>query len=131
MKTKIALAVALVALFLAVPSATPRGPKTPPASVGATVGCSENLDGVADIGTDTCIISFTGLDPGTTYHFVIDSSCGGGSIDTSRSGSATYSFTFVDLNDCGIGLTISVTTGSGRRTATVPITIIDNTGGVV
>ena len=128
MKMKIALAVALVALFVAVPSATPRG-KTPPASVGATVGCSENLDRFgADIGTDTCIISFTGLDPGTTYHIVIDSSCGGGSIDTSRSGSAAYSFTFVDLNDCGTGLTISVTTGSGRRTTTVPITVTGDTG---
>jgi hypothetical protein len=130
MKTKIALAVAVVALFVAVPSATPKGHA--PASVGATIGCSEN-DGDAgglDSDTDTCIISFTGMNAGTTYNITISDTCSGDIMVNSRSGSTNYTFTFVSVNDCGTGLAISVTSGSGRRTAAVPVTVTGDTGTV-
>lgn len=127
MKMKIAFAVALGALFVTAPSATPKG--RTPASVPVTVGCTENFDGPTDTGTDTCIVSFTGMDPGTTYKITISDSCGGDAIGTARSGSTTYTFT-LDVNDCDAGLVISVTSGSGRRTTTVPISPTGDTGAI-
>lgn len=125
MKTKISLAVALGVLFVAVPSATPKG--HPPAAVpGAIIACSENGDGI----TDTCMVSFTGMDPGTTYHITISDTCGGDGIDTSRSGSSSYSFTFTSLKDCATGLVISVTSGTGRKATPVIVNVTGDTGSV-
>jgi hypothetical protein len=123
MKTKIAFAVVLGALFVAVPSATPKG-KPAPASVGLTVGCSED----APAGSDYCIITASGMAAGT-YKLLVTDACQGIIFDSNES--ANFSATINPL-DCGTGLTIQLfTIGKGGALTPVTVTITDNTGGVV
>jgi len=120
MKTKIALAVAVVALFVAVPSASPKhGGGSGPASVGATIGCTENTN------DDGCIVSFTGLNPsGTTYKYEIADPCGYGGAGGDISGFANYSVGIPTAMDCDLPFTISLfTVGRGSTLTPVPLTI--------
>src|SRR5579863_7301519 len=96
MKTKIALVVALGALFVAVPSATSKGKS--PAGVNVTVACIENADG-----TDTCTITATGLSKGTYWVDATDS-CGG---SLASSASANFDFTF-QATDCASAITVQL-----------------------
>jgi hypothetical protein len=120
MKTKIALAVAVVALFVAVPSASPKhGGGSGPASVGATIGCTENTN------DDSCIVSFTGLNSsGTTYKYQIADPCGYGGAGGNISGVSSYSVSIPTAADCGVPFTISLSTvGRGSTLTPVPVTI--------
>lgn len=75
MKTKIALAVALGALFVAVPGATPKG--RPGAGLTLSLTCNEVLAGnpPADSGTDFCSVTASGL-PSGAYFLTLSDSCG-------------------------------------------------------
>ena len=121
MKTKIALAVAVVALFVAVPSASPKhGGGSGPASVGATIGCTENTTG-----DDNCTVSFTGLNPsGTTYKYEIADPCGYGGAGGNISGFASYSVSIPTAMDCDSPLAVTLSTiGRGSTLTPVPLTI--------
>jgi hypothetical protein len=66
MKTKIAITVALCALFVAVPSATPKG-KPGPSALPFTAAC-----GIDDV----CSFSGSGLAPNTSYGLSYTDGCG-------------------------------------------------------
>ena len=73
-KTQIAIAVTLGVLFLAVPSATPKG-KPAPAGLTLSATCFEAMDGTTDTGTDSCSVNGTGL-TADTYLLTGTSDCG-------------------------------------------------------
>jgi hypothetical protein len=112
MKTKIAVTVALCALFVVVPSATPKGIK--PAGLQWSVLCSD-----AATGNDTCAVTITGVASGI-YALEVTSSCGGSSSNSVNPNSGTVSTSAI-VSDCPAGtLTFNlVTAGEKRRDAGV------------
>jgi hypothetical protein len=71
MKIKIAITVALCALFVAVPSATPKGGK--PAGLAFSVVCNTS---------DNCALTGSGFAPGS-YALDVTDSCGGQTLTNS------------------------------------------------
>lgn len=127
MKTKIALVVALGALFVAVPSATPKGGR--PAGVQWGFTCNE-LVGPPD--ADTCNVTVTGLSAKGQYTVGATNSCGG--VD---SGSGTV--TGADLGTTGVIITLDDCEGSwvfslysvGKGGAPTFVTSIDATAHII
>ena len=94
MKTKIALAVTLGGLFVAVPSAAPKGK---PASEQLSVGsCSEVSGG------DSCTVTATGLAAGATYRLEVTDFCDGsfeyGSNETPDGGTINQPLVLLDAS---------------------------------
>jgi len=127
MKTKIAFAVVLSVLFVAVPSATPKG-KPAPAALTLTVGCSEPVQDLAGLGdADTCLITASNL-PLATYKIVVTDSCG---FIFASDEPPNFNVTIYPP-DCASGLTISLfTLGKGGALTPVTVTITNNASGVV
>jgi len=120
MKIKIVLAATLALLFVAVPSATPKGKGGGGLGVAFDLSCNEV--GSPDSGTDSCSVTASGLTVGTTYFFDFSDDCG--RIPYSRGENApgfSYSVTFSDGPVSGCTIT-SITSnlwsiaGNGRRT---------------
>jgi hypothetical protein len=96
MKTQIALAVTLGVLFVAVPSATPKGAK--PAGLTLSAVCSE---GSPDTGTDSCSVNATGLSA-DTYLLTGTSDCGVESSSNVSPGQFPVTVNFSD-SSCNSG----------------------------
>jgi hypothetical protein len=110
MKTKIAIAVILGALFVAVPSATPKG--KPGAGLTLSVTCNEVLDGT-DTGTDFCSATASGLNPNGIYTVILSDNCGNPLGRNNGNGPivgpVNATFSEVDLFGCTVtGVTASL-----------------------
>jgi hypothetical protein len=126
MKTKIAITVALCALFVAVPSATPKGSKPGPAGVAWSVICN----------VGTCSVGITGLSPGpgVSYWLAVADNCGApisGSGFNADSTGAYHTSIDVSSEDTVPGcattswhFTVSTT---GRHSSTVSSTTANDT----
>lgn len=128
MKTKIALAVALVALFVAVPGATLKAAK--PASLTFSVGCDTN---------DVCQLNGSGFGASTSYKLVVTDSCGGNAYTNDVSTDSSGGFTTapavplsVSLYDgscpSNTGWTFTLSTLGRRSSQVATFTATDNGG---
>ena len=119
MKTEIALAVALGALFVAVPSATPK--KTPPAVLQMGVVCAAN-DATTPEGHDydPCTVTVTGLVTNTTYSLQVTDNCNGFSVARNVTAVAGGINVPVQIPDCQNATFSLFTTGrnAGQLVAT-------------
>jgi hypothetical protein len=124
MQTKIAVTVALCALFVAVPSATPKGGKPSPAGVQWSVICNE----------PSCAVGVTGLTPGpgVTYNLSVVDNCGTVAFNSNFDADSTGAFhtsVNVSAEDAG-GCTTSMWTFTvstvGRHSGPVSSTTIND-----
>ena len=118
MKTQIALAVALGALFVAVPSATPK--KTPPAVLQMGVDCAGDVTTPDGNDYDACIVTVTGLVTNTTYSLQVTDNCNGYNVARNVTAVAGGINVPVQIPDCPSATFSLLTTGrnAGQLVAT-------------
>jgi len=121
MKTKIAITVILCALFVAVPSATPKGGK--PAGLPFVVVCNTS---------DVCSFSGSGLAPSTSYDLSYSDMCGtpvgSTSVNTDGTGALISQNISPFETSCGTSGWIFTLSTLGKRSSTVATSTATDNG---
>jgi len=123
MKTKIAITVAVCALFVAVPSATPKG-KPGPSALPFVVVCNTS---------DVCSFSGSGLAPSTSYDLSYSDMCGtplgSTSVNTDGTGALISQNISPFETGCAAPGWIFTLSTIGRRSSTVATSNATDNGG--
>jgi hypothetical protein len=128
--SKMAIAVALGVLFVATPSATPKGKPTTLVftAVCGLAASTGSLPADANGDIDTCELTGTGLAAGASYNLIVTNSCGvtdfRTGINTTSSGTLAWSAILYDSLGCE-GWTFSL---YGVRNALVAQTTASDLG---